>query len=190
MKNKGLIYFLSSLLLFVGCKRSDICKTEQVWSKFPYEKFFSYAYYENHNLEFISTKGIVSFPISDVMVFNDFIYSSPEVYGYGFRGSTGEVFNFNHSSQYISLSGEVYNRYYFGIFFKVNKSGVKQDARYSVTLNYDSLYMPIDPDLMATYITDTIELKDNEGNKVATMVAGKGVVSFTDEKGVRWERLR
>lgn len=191
MKLKSLFVIILSSLLLLGCNRNDVYKKEQIWNKFPYEKFFSYAYYQNHSLEFISQNNTtISFFITNIHESNDFVFSSPEIYGYGFRASTGEVFNFNHSSRYFSLSGEVYNRYYFGIGFYVDLPYIKQDAHYSVTLPYDSLYMPINPDLMATYITDTIKLEDNKGNKVATVVAGKGLVSFIDDKGVKWERVR
>ncbi len=73
----------------------------------------------------------------------------------------------------------------------INYPPIKQRARFTVVVPYDSTnYMPYDPELIANYLTDTIDMRDDDGKKVAKLVANEGIISFVDKRGVSWERVK
>ena len=91
------------------------------------------------------------------------------------------------------MLGSVINRYCLGFGITVNLPQAQQKARYFASIPIDSAYlpsyMPSDPELLATYLTDTITLYDENGADVAKIVAGRGLITFTDVNGVVWKRV-
>lgn len=193
--------WLFLLLIVVTCNFScenHIGKREEiVWKRFPYERFFSYSSSSIstiQKLSFVSENNdYLEIPINYKDSFNRYVWASTIIEGYGFRGSTGEVFYSNIASLDIynnakfGLNGEVYNRYFLGFWFEIKEDNVQQSAKFSVTVPYDSEYMPYNPDSIATYLSDTISLYDERGKDVVKLVAGKGIVSFIDKQGIKWQ---
>lgn len=195
------ITLLALLLLFWGCKQ-QIQEPILVWKAFPYNRFFSYgdtAYQKK--CKFVSTYGdTINIDINDYRATKDFVIGSPLAPGYAFGNSEGETYIFDsrymvgdHSNSYFMMLGSVMNRYCLGFSITVNLPQAQQKAKYFALIPIDSAYlpsyMPSDPELLATYLTDTITLYDENGTDVAKIVAGRGLITFTDINGVVWKRV-
>jgi lipoprotein len=196
-----LITLLALLLLFWGCKQ-QIQRPILVWKAFPYNRFFSYgdtAYQKK--CKFVSTYGdTINIDINDYRATKDFVIGSPLAPGYAFGNSEGETYIFDsrymvgdHSNSYFMMLGSVMNRYCLGFSITVNLPQAQQKAKYFASIPIDSAYlpsyMPSDPELLATYLTDTITLYDENGADAAKIVAGRGLITFTDINGVVWKRV-
>ncbi|MDR1543724.1 MAG: hypothetical protein LBS50_04805 [Prevotellaceae bacterium] len=189
--NKFVVVFV--LLFAVGCKKRIPDSDIALWNKFPSEKFFSYSdnMELNNIVQFISENNErIQFSIDYAVANNIFLEIPPEQSTHRF--STGELLDFriydgiSTENWTFFLSAEVYNRYFLLFHLQINLPDIKQDAQFYRETPYDENYMPYNSDEIATYLTDTINMYNRQGEYVAKLVAGKGLVSFTDENGVKW----
>jgi hypothetical protein len=186
-----LILFI--LLFTVGCEKRISDSDIFLWNKFPSEKFFSYS----DNLKLNSITQFVSENNQSIQLSIDycdstnlFLHVAPDLTAH--RVSTGEWFSFNiydgisMTNWTFNLFAEAYNRYFLLFQLQINLPDVKLNAQFYRELPYDENYMPYNSDEMATYLTDTINMYNKQGEYVAKLVAGKGLVSFIDTNGVKW----
>ncbi|MDR2684587.1 MAG: hypothetical protein LBB53_04310 [Prevotellaceae bacterium] len=189
---KKIFFLISIVLLFSNCDR-NVYKTYN-WGKFPIEQFESYfPCSEGETIKFASENfDTIAIDIDAFNIFNTAFQVCKEEYK---AQSFGENVNYqildlvnNNSAYRFSLLGHVINRHYISFSAEIY-CGLNVEVSFNKYLPFDENYMPYDENEIFTYLTDTITLRNTTKGNIAFLVSGKGLVSFTDNDGMKWTQI-
>jgi hypothetical protein len=184
MKKKYLLILL--LLVLFGC---DNRYETRKWSKFPDERFKNYFPYNiGETVKFVSENNEqIEFSIK----INTFQYE-PNILTIDkkLRGELA-VINIFDNENVLAPTFFIYayirNRHTLLIGFDIALPSEIFGCQSVAYEDVDEENIPLDPNHIFTYLTDTIIMHNRNFEDAAILVAGKGLVSFVDKDGVKWE---
>ncbi|MDR0830826.1 MAG: hypothetical protein LBN95_12080 [Prevotellaceae bacterium] len=183
MKKTDLL-IIFALVLF-GCENRY---ETRIWNQFPKEQFKNYFPYDlGTTIKFVSENNeIIEFPIKT----NSFQYD-PVIAAMDkkLRGECAVITildSENVLTPTLFISAYIRNRHTLLIGFDITLPSERFRCQFVAFEEVDEENMPLDPNHIFTYLTDTVVMHNRNFEDVAYLVAGKGLVSFVDKDGVEW----
>jgi hypothetical protein len=184
---KHFLSIIAVLLLLTGCERGVKII---VWDKFPEERVKSYLgdYKKGDTIRFVSENSdtvfynLIACGLNSTYVYSEKKYASQS-------GEWVDLDMFDGDIRYRFLfSGDIINRH--TVIFACNivvPSGLVSASFVAKNEDVDENYFPYNENLIFSYLTDTITMKNSKNTNIAcTLVAGKGISWFADTDGVKW----